>query len=330
VQQRFDEAIALHERAIEAGRERMPTRLPVLQIQLASCYGAAGRDREALEHFDLWWDRFTDVVGKDSVDAATYSSNRALSAMSLGRYDEAIPMLEHANRVLDAASGFDASLVAGGGLNLAISYVSVNRLEEGTALLQRVHTAVLEQLGPDSYDAGLVVAALGWAEAKGGRAEPALAYLVRAREIQSRHLGASHPELAVILEGIADAEQMLGRDDDAIEHYQGAIAIWDAAEPTLATRSFPSVAALAELHLSRGDDRKVLDLADRMLRRSNVAEGQEESFGRIRFVAARANWRMGDRDEARRRAQEAIELFRRNGRAARVEQVQQWLADVER
>jgi Tfp pilus assembly protein PilF len=158
-------------------------------------------------------------------------------------------------------------------------------------------------------------------------AAAALATNDRAQEIFTRACGAGSPSIALILSNRGEYLVALGRHDEAIAAFRGALGRW---EPQLGVEH-PFLAhpltGLGLAHLAAGRPADALPPLERALRLREAREPDANMVAETRFALAKALWSAGtDRARARRLAEQARDTYLRDrARASSVTEVSMWL-----
>jgi tetratricopeptide (TPR) repeat protein len=200
--------------------------------------------------------------------------------------------------------------------NLAAAVASQGRLEEAAPIYESTLAERRRLLGDHHPEVADSLNNLGALHADLGQPEKAAGYHRQALELREETLGADHPRTAWSLDNLARALDDLGRADEALPLQQRALAIREAkygkSHPEIA-RSLSHLAALA---LERGDSAAALPLAERAaaIRREQL-QADDPQHGADALLLGEVLWRLGRREEARSRLDEALTRFAAGGEA---------------
>ena len=265
------------------------------------------------------------LLGPDHPDVAQSVSNLALTLTAMGHHVEARSAYARALRLAEAAYGADHPLVADTLHNLAMLENAAGRTAEARTLEERA-LVVLEKL-PEAEHSSVARSLMSLAiiHRDAGELATADTLLTRAVPLLERTLGAGHPDVA---EAILDRGKLRRAQGDvaaALTDDQTALA----RSEELLGPSHPQVAGclaeLARLHLAGGREAEGLAALERAVVIFGEFAGDQPGESAARFELARALV-ASDGERARAEAAAARRGYAEIGFAARVAEVDAWLA----
>jgi tetratricopeptide (TPR) repeat protein len=153
----------------------------------------------------------------------------ALFLQSPGAYARALPLLEQALAITEAALGPDHPGTATAMGNLAGTYRELGRAADALPLHERALAITEATLGPDHPGTANQLNNLAATYRDLGRPADALPLHERALAITEATLGPDHPDTAIRLKDLAAIYRALGRPADALPLAERALAITEAA-----------------------------------------------------------------------------------------------------
>ncbi len=238
---RFDKAIAKHERALSIAKRIFgpeDREVPRILLNLGTAYGEQGQYAVAVEHYRRALELSERSIGAWHPDTGYALNNLGLNLRLLGKYDEALGYLERAVKVREQALGNEHPHVA--------------------TSLANIGDVLADQ---KSYSR-------------------ALAYYERALPMYERGLGPEHPRLGWPLTGIGIAYLGLDRPKDAIGPLRRAAVLRDR-QPielvALAKTCFALARALRKARVSLGESRTLAEQA----RQAFAAAGEQVAVAEI-------------------------------------------------
>jgi len=153
----------------------------------------------------------------------------ALFLQSQGAYARALPLLEQALAITEAALGPDHPGTATAMGNLAGTYRELGRAADALPLHERALAITEATLGPDHPGTANQLNNLAATYRELGRAADALPLHERALAITEATLGPDHPDTAIRLKDLAAIYRALGRPADALPLAERALTITEAA-----------------------------------------------------------------------------------------------------
>lgn len=219
VQGRYNEAEPLHKRVLsidEQQRGKEHSNVATSLNNLALLYQAQGRYAEAEPLYQRSLAIWEQQLGKDHPNVAKSLNNLASLYLSQGRYVEAEPLLQRSLSIREQQLGKDHPDVAITLNNLASVYEMQERYSEAEPLLQRALAIGEQHLGNDHPLVATCLQNLAkiYREQRKGMANPFLEpenysseaepLYQRALAILEQKLGDDHPNIAPILNNLAD------------------------------------------------------------------------------------------------------------------------------
>lgn len=166
-------------------------------------------------------------------------------------------------------------------------------------------------------------------QARQGQHEAAIATYRRTLQIRELKFGKEHPAVASILDSLGAALQDAGESQEAFEHHQRALAIYEAQpRPPRETGHVLAHLGRCLLALDRGTEALSAYERSHALLRSHGASSAE--LARVRFGMAQALFELGkDRDRMLDLARLARDAFAAGGTTTRelYAEVRRWLQD---
>lgn len=247
VQGRYNEAEPLHKRALSIGEQQLGkdhSNVVTSLNNLALVYQAQGRYTEAEPLYQRSLAIWEQQLGKDHPNVAKSLNNLATFYQSQGRYTEAEPLYQRSILIREQQLGKDHPDVATTLNNLATVYEMQGRYCEAEPLLQRAVAIGEEHLGSDHPNVALYLSNLAniYREQRKGMANP-YSYLVpgfqepdnysseaeplyqKVLAIWEQQLGKDHPNVATVLNNLADLYRVQRRYSEAELLLQRAMVI---------------------------------------------------------------------------------------------------------
>jgi serine/threonine protein kinase/tetratricopeptide (TPR) repeat protein len=215
----WEKAEAQWRAVLDAARKRDP--------QSADAYEAQGevahilrhrgrRDAEFLELSESAAKGLERTLGPDHHSTLGTLQNLASAYEEVGRFPEAIALLERVRDAQMAKHGPDHQSTLSALNNLATAYDSAGKLPEAIALFERVRYAQIAKLGPDHPDTLFTLHNLAGAYWEVGRLPEAIALYGRVRDARIAKLGPDHPDTLMTLHNLAVVYKAAGRVPEAI------------------------------------------------------------------------------------------------------------------
>ncbi len=220
--------------------------------------------------------------------------------------------LDRYHRALSLVQGDDEDIVKDRLVtmnNLAITYDYIGEDQKAQDFYKESLETRILLYGPDHPRVGTAHANLGSSYANSRLWAEARLHGAQALEIDRRHLGDTHADVAFDLDLLANAEQGLGNYDLAADYARQASQVWAATVGRGHTRYASALEKLADILRISGDREAALDRANEALEVMLAANGPDHSY------TADAQYTMGkvlmdlDRlEEAREHASEASRI----------------------
>jgi eukaryotic-like serine/threonine-protein kinase len=307
-QARFDEAIALHERALALreetfGPDDLRVAMSLNNLGVAKSRVGQLAEAEALHRRALALRESAESGPTTEVGTSLFNLGTVLQ--QAGRTQEGLKYMERAVGVLEALHGpEDRRLVAALG-NWAAGLRAAGDSGRARELLRRAHGILARTLGDDHPDTAEALGRLGTLTAQDReweRAIPDLEEAVRVLELSYE----AHPHLALLLNNLASCLCEVGRNDECIAQQRRALRMraemLPPDHPDLAVSRFNLGSAL--LQVGRLDE--ALAELDAALA---IAEAAGSDVGSILTARAEVLVTMGRIAEAVGPAERAVELF---------------------
>ncbi|MDB4983575.1 MAG: serine/threonine kinase family protein [Myxococcales bacterium] len=211
--------------------------------------------------------------------------------------------------------------------NQAVIGSGPGHAEEDLSALLNAAALKAKVLGLDNPDVGLTEGNIAVALQDLGRNQEALAHVERAIEIETRGNGAEHPDLAIQLSNRGEILNALGRPREARQSFERARIIWERELGVDSRNLAYALTGIGESYLSEGEPASALTALERA---NGIRVAKETDFqrrGDTAFALARALWEAKrDRVRARVLAESAREEYARAAVAAKLADVDGWLA----
>jgi tetratricopeptide (TPR) repeat protein len=224
---RFDEAVVLFERTVEARRQVLGAhhRDTLLSANsLAGAYESARRLADAIPLFErTCWER-SEFLGTHDPDTITSINDLANVYRLAGRLDEAIPLLEQtlAHRRQQLGDEDPRTLVSVN--NLAGAYETAGRVEEAIPLFERTLEVRRRVLGDDHPRTLASANNVAGAYETVRRLDEAIPLFEQTLKDRRRVLGDRHPATNVSVTNLAAVYGLVGRFDEAMDLFEEARA----------------------------------------------------------------------------------------------------------
>jgi serine/threonine protein kinase len=344
----YGKAIAHLERARElCTRELGPDHADTLATtqSLARAYLDDGNAQQAADLFAAVRDRRRETLGLDHPDTLSSMNDLARAYYRLKRHEEALALREDIVRRRRATLGPDHPDTLTSMFNLANSYAMLKRMAEARDLHEKTLALRRMKLGPDDPATLDSTNNLANCYAALGQQAQALALHEKALALKRAKLGDDAPETLRSMNNVAMAYSALGRHAEALKVYEetlarrtaklhldhpdtlqsmNALAWLLANSPDLKLRNPDRALELAnkavELAPEKGDYWNTLGAACYRAGNWKGAVGALTKSMELRkggdaadwFFLAMAHWRLGDKNEARKWYDEAVQWTEKN------------------
>ena len=307
----YDEAEALHQRAIELTKSSFGEEHPSLSVRLsnlAAVYIRQGRYADAKAAYEEVLERRERVLGPDHPETLGTRSNLAAVLQYLGEMETSAEMLRDVLVSRERVLGPDHSEVAEALENLAAVVNDLSRHDEALALLQRA--LEIRKTEGESLTVARTLMTLGSVYAAQAKPDVAVEKRERALKIREQHLGPDHSDVGEVLLNLgADYFQM--EDHDAAAGAFGrARTIFEKAYEGEHPNLGAALNNLGDVELERGR----YDDAVSYYREAHGMWSRTLGDGHPLTATVLAHWGTaklldGDAEEARSLLERAISVF---------------------
>jgi serine/threonine protein kinase/tetratricopeptide (TPR) repeat protein len=305
---------------------------------LAECYNLAGRAQEAVKLLEETLQLMRAKPGRDVIghnDTLLSMMVLGYSYRGAGRTQEAVKLLEE---TLQRMKATDHPRTLACMRNLAICYVAANRTQEALELREETLQLYKAKHGPDYPGTLRCMNHLANSYAAAGRIQEALKLYEEAlQRMQAQHC----PDDLLTLEcmgNLANSYIAVGRTQEARKLYEETLQVdpknavirnslaWllaTCADPKFrdAKRALELAKKSVELAPKEGNCRNTLGVAsyragdwkaavEALNQSDEMLKGAELSFNA--FFLAMAHWQLGNKDEARKRYDQAVRWMEKN------------------
>ena len=283
-------------RGVELGRHVLaPGAHPMLEIfhELGLTLNDQRRFADALRVYD-------EALAADPQSGGSIESLRLLQAKAatfirLGRYAEALPLLQDvlAKRLVLAPDDINLPRLKS---LLGLAYLNMGRPQEALAELTEAETMAQRISGPASQDTLNASQRLAAAQVELGRYDDTEARSVSLVERSRRVNGAGHDSTLAVEELLADLRYGQGKEEEAEAILRRVLAVRSGnTSPQLAD----TLSALGDLAVDRGRSREAAALYREALETIGLEQARSVTAARSRLGLARALTRIGNIEEAR-------------------------------
>jgi serine/threonine protein kinase/tetratricopeptide (TPR) repeat protein len=312
---------------------------------LANCYDGLGRHPDALKLREETLALMKAKLGPDHPHTLSAMHNLALSYATLGRHDEALKLNEETLALKKAKLGPDHNATLASMNNLALSLTALGRHAEALKLAQEALALTKAKLGPNhprtlgSMDSlALIYHALS-------RHGEAVQLFEETLALMKVKLGPDHPTTLTTMHNLAGSYAAIGRHGEAIKLYEETLALMKIKLGPDHPDTLSSMNALARLLATCPDPKarnasravelakKAVELASKegnywntlgvahyrggdckaavaALEKSMELRKGGDSFDW--FFLAMAHWQLGDKEEAPKWYDRAVEWMDKN------------------
>jgi serine/threonine-protein kinase len=210
----------------------------------------------------------------------------------VGRYDEALPIVEEALALKDRLPDVPPRERAVNLSNLANVLDGLKRFDESQAAYRRA-IATFESAQPlPELDIGITLNNYAYLQQEMGRLDEAVATQERAVALYRRVMGADYPRLSTQLSNLAQQYAKLGRHDDAKAAIDDALRLAPTAYEADDQKFGHLYVAVARVALARGDAAEAVRYAERALavydRAQMLEDGRRDKANAVLADAQRA------------------------------------------
>jgi tetratricopeptide (TPR) repeat protein/tRNA A-37 threonylcarbamoyl transferase component Bud32 len=224
----FDDATALHERAIEIKSQRLGASHPAVASSLndlATAVARQGRFDEALELYARSRSIVVSAFGESHPETARSAVNIGVVKMRLGEREQARASFEQAIQTWTASLGPEHPRLATTLLHLATLELDAKAYDRARAHLDRALSLSKAAYGVHHATTAQILWGVGRLEAETGDLDAALEAYEAARVAMEMEKGADDPEVAEVLDDAAAVLDTTGRFSEAAEFRARAATI---------------------------------------------------------------------------------------------------------
>ncbi len=327
-QGRYDEAEAMHRRALELREGVLEPGHPGIALHLdnlARVFLAQGRFEEAEQGHRRALGIRERALGAGHPQVCESLGNLSNVMMALERYEEAEGFnrraLALANKIWGPRSPTTAVYMS----NLGSVLSTQDRHEEAEAYLREALEIRRQALGaehPDVAESNLNLGALLFSQ---GRVEEASRRFRRAAALYEQSLGPDHPMVGLVVYNLGQALMQQGQPDEALTYFERALAMQERAHgDTHPDIAFPLVGIIS-VELSRDELAGAVSHAERVISLLESNPGHPSLLIDARFYLAQALW--PDEDQRQRAREQAKQAALDAADAEQKARIEQWLAE---
>jgi tetratricopeptide (TPR) repeat protein len=308
---RRDEALVHYARVLELVDEHDPLRLAAM-ANSGNVHSLRDDETAALEAYAAALAIAERELGPDHPKTAQLHDVVGNSLRAMGRLDEAVVEHEIAVATLERAVGPEHPDLARPLTNLARTVEKVGDVRRAVDLYLRA--LALEEANGDETLASVTLTNIGNLLVAAGYYDAARTYLRRSLELHEKLFGPAHPEVGYPLVGLGTLAEELGLHDEALVHYERALAA-SRARPDLAARIGPiALDHIASVLERRGQLTDALERYREALAGFEVVSGEASVDVAVVLVNMSETLLLLQRnDEARRAAERAMSILGDDG-----------------
>jgi serine/threonine protein kinase len=315
-----------------------------LRITLGYSFLYLGEANRAVEQFQIARTLYTQHLGPDHPDTLRSMINLANSYHDLDRHAEAVKLREETLALAKAKLGLDHRDTLTSMGNLANSYDALGRHAEALKLNEETLALTKAKLGPDHPDTLANMHNLANSYFHLGRDTEAIKLHKETLALRRAKLGSDHPDTLASMHNLAFCYGHLGRDTEALKLHEETLALRKAKLGVDHPDTLRSMNNLAWLLATcpdpkLWDPRRAVEYAQKAVQGApatsmntlGVAQyrardwkaaittlqkavelegGPATSFNT--FFLAMAHWQLGQKDEARKRYDQAVQWMEKN------------------
>lgn len=262
--------------------------LNTLGIVLSELNDFAG----AIERYERAIAIRNDLNGPRHVETSVPIANKGRLLYKIGRFDEALPLLESSYRIADEELDSNHPWIPPRAINLARAYMHFGRFEDAEPLFRRALRIDRAVFGERHHYVASSLANLAALKHESGETVEAVELLEEAQAIELEALGEDHPNLARTRTWLANSYIELGRYEEAESALAAASPILREAYPGDHLHVADLSVELGDLYLATGRTEAALqhlESALAMFRRlfaDDVSRLPAPAFGRARALIA--------------------------------------------
>jgi eukaryotic-like serine/threonine-protein kinase len=321
---RYEEALRAWEHVLTLREKAVgPENIDVAAVanNLGSALWKMGRLEPAREHLARSLAVREKLLGPEHPLVAGSLNNLGLVLWNEGRYEEAREVQSRALALKEKALGPEHPDVAASLTNLGLVLHEMGRFEEALAFHERVLAMWEKSLGPEHPDVALALNNMGVVYESLKKYPQARGMHERALALRQKALGPAHPEVANSLANLGSVLRHEGKYAEAREKYQRALALHEKVVGPTHPALVLDLVGLGSLLAAQRKPAEALPLLERALKLA-----PEHMLAESQFTLAQALWdSRRDRSRALALANQALEDWKRRGRASDAGEVSQWL-----
>ncbi|HVI03904.1 MAG TPA: tetratricopeptide repeat protein, partial [Enhygromyxa sp.] len=306
---KWQPSLAAAERALEHAKQAEPEpRLLTADAEhaVASALYRMGRHADGLPHVDRAIALWTATLGANNGRLERAHNIKALYAMALGRYEDAIVSFSAHLSLARARHGDDHLDVSDVLVNLGAAYQRAGRAQDAREVVERALAIREREVGPDNLYVGHTRANLANIYRDLGLLDEALAEAERAHAIVLAQRGPEHGEMIIMHNILAEVRSSRGEHQHAREHLQVALELLRRPEQANVPYEFSTLIELSRVELALGRPEAALArLAEAEALTGFEPSAEEQS--EYDWAMAEMLLAAGERDEARASVDRAIE-----------------------
>ncbi len=238
-----------------------------------------------------------------------------------GKHEQAIDLYRQSLAIREREFGKDHPETAVILNNLSAAERSLGNFETATTLSMRSLKIKQREFGSDHPRVATAMTNLGIALSEGGQLELGIQYFRDALEIKREALGVKNRSYGIGASNLGDSLTDVGGYEEALGHYEAAIAAFEASSPDQPVLAYPLAGkGHCLLHLGRSAE-AIAPLQHSLTLRAPNPDSYEATA--TRFDLAQALWMIGDTTTSRKLIAQVEKVYVRGG-----EQTAKELAEV--
>ncbi len=216
---RADEAVVLAEQVLAHRPAGDPLALQAM-MNLAACYGSAGRVEEALATYDKALALQIKLQGERHPETLTLMRNLINMYRNVGRLDDSVRMAKRLLVLCDEQFGNTAAVTVEAMQNLAACYAAQSKHEKAIKLLDQALECQHQTLGEGHPETAVTKNSLAVNYVASGQPQKAYALFTEVLEQQTALFGEDHPAVADALQNLAFCCVENNRGEEALRFYR--------------------------------------------------------------------------------------------------------------
>eukprot|EP00283_Hemiselmis_rufescens_P021903 CAMPEP_0173439984 /NCGR_PEP_ID=MMETSP1357-20121228/22026_1 /TAXON_ID=77926 /ORGANISM="Hemiselmis rufescens, Strain PCC563" /LENGTH=416 /DNA_ID=CAMNT_0014405415 /DNA_START=1 /DNA_END=1251 /DNA_ORIENTATION=+ len=214
--------------------------------------GKAGIHEKAMKNLTEAHDISVSVYGETHPEIAKILHNMGSVLDDQGKYAEAIEKYQESLRIKRGNGQTDTFPVAASILNLGAVKMKLEKWEESYATWEE-GLVMSRKLNTEHHIEGRFLAGMGDIRLQEGRSDDALELYNGSLRIFRKHLGPKHPEVARILNSIAQAYHKKNFRPEVLQHLEECLAIRKVSLGDLHIETGQTIANIAQIKDQLGD-----------------------------------------------------------------------------